>query len=101
MLFNGFDNISSTNSYFFSIINIAVPLIPGIMVDSISINPSNIYVNILFSRFIFIDNLFINNVVNNMVINSVIFCVFLFLNSSKVNSVDPIIKPIKSNSIKK
>lgn len=100
-LLKGLDNISKIKSYFFRTINIAVPLIPGIIVDRVSIIPRKIYVKKLFSKLILTDNLLINIVIVNNNVNIIIFGIFLFLNSSNLNSKDPTIKPIKSNKIGK
>lgn len=100
-LLKGFDNISKINSYFFKTIKIAVPLIPGIIVDIASIIPRIILLKKETFIFILIDIIFIKigKIIKKININ--ILGILLFLNSLKEKSIEPIIKPIKSNKIEK
>ena len=101
MLDIGFDNMFIIISYFFKTINMAVPLIPGIMVDIASIIPNNIFVKKVSFNVMFNDSLFINIISVNKIVNIIILGIFFVLNSLMLKSIEPIIKPIKSNKIGK
>ena len=96
-LLKGFDNISKINSYFFKTIKIAVPLIPGIIVDIASIIPRIILLKKETFIFILIDIIFIKigKIIKKININ--ILGILLFLNSLKEKSIEPIIK-LKNNT---
>ena len=79
----------------------AVPLIPGIMVDIASIIPNNIFVKKVSFNVMFNDSLFINIISVKKITNIMILDVFFVLNSLILKSIEPIIKPIKSNKIEK
>lgn len=81
MLAIGFDSMFSIISYFFKTINIAVPLIPGIIVDIASIIPNNMFVKKVSFNVMFNDSLFINIIIVKKIANIMILDIFFVLNS--------------------